>query len=221
MAFRPSAAPKVAVEERGGSDVDGLEEGAGGAFFDHESDGESGGEDDQQEGGRGSEDEAQGDRSDGDMEVDGDGAGDMGGDFTTLASWTEGAELDDPGSAPPLMLPVDDTPMILPTDDTPQPPAGDPRKAPAAPSLTPSDPRVGDAGEQEPRTIAEGKVPGTWAEKAEMALRVPEPLAALQALVAAPEGGKHAALRARLAGMVQAAEAFTKKAQVPQVQIGA
>lgn len=59
MAFRPSAAPKVAVEERGGSDVDGLEEGAGGAFFDHESDGESGGEDDQQEGGRGREDEAQ------------------------------------------------------------------------------------------------------------------------------------------------------------------
>jgi len=37
---------------------------------------------------------------------------------------------------------------------------------------------------------------------------------ALQALVAAEEGSAHSELQARLAGMVQAAEAFAKTAQV-------
>ena len=58
MAFQPSAAPKVGEEGNvGGADVD-LEEGAG-AFFDQASDGDSGGEDDQQEDERGSHDEDQ------------------------------------------------------------------------------------------------------------------------------------------------------------------
>ena len=149
------------------------------------------------------------------MDVDGDGTGDGGGDFTTLASWTEAAELDEPGIAQPLMLPNDDTAMILsPTDDSTRPPVGNARRAPSNRRLNPSDPRAGAPGAQEPRTNGDDTRKLTWVEKAEAALRVPEPLAALQALVAAEEGSAHSELRARLAGMVQAAEAFTKTAQV-------
>ena len=108
------------------------------------------------------------------MDVDGDGTGDGGGDFTTLASWTEAAELDEPGIAQPLMLPNDDTAMILsPADDPPRPP----RRAKSNTRLTPSDPRAGD----KPRTNGGVTRTLTWVEKAEAALRVPEPLAALQA----------------------------------------
>ena len=58
MAFQPRAAPEVGEEENVGVSDGDLEEGAG-AFFDQASDGESGGEDDQQEDERGSHDEDQ------------------------------------------------------------------------------------------------------------------------------------------------------------------